>query len=565
MLPAVRHTQEFERIAALPRRRVDPKDAEAWADVLTQEYACRGSGAKLRPWQAFSLAEIMQNSGAFLALPVGAGKTIVSWLAPLALGVERSVLVIPASLAEKTWADFASFRGEWLSPARPPVLVTREELARESNATLLDKLRPQLIMIDEADELANLKSSAVKRIDRYRTDHWDDCDVVALTGTPTRKSIMGYWHLIMWCLREKAPLPRTESEARIWAAALDFTTRDNFGRPKPGPLGPTLDAARKWYRSRLLETPGVVAIDGDSCDQPLTVRVRLALEDPKIDAHFERFLVDQENPAGIPVSDPLSRWRLDVQLGSGVVQYYDPPPHARWVECRKASAKFVRDRIEASARTSQPLDTEAQVFRRHASDPIVVAWKQVKPTFDAERSIKVEWVSDSALRSCQAWLAELDEPGIVWCGIVEFGEELQRRTKLSYYGPKGKDQNGRGLHVAPKGQSMICSWYANKKGFNLQAWPRQLIAQPPQSAKWLEQIFGRSHRSGQDRPVIVDVLATSGGTLDAFGAAIGEASFAKKTFGLTQKVLRCNVVGAIPTLTKSNRFRWATRGGSAEE
>jgi hypothetical protein len=84
---------------------------------------------------------------------------------------------------------------------------------------------------------------------------------------------------------------------------------------------------------------------------------------------------------------------------------------------------------------------------------------------------------------------------------------------------------------------------------------------PPQSAKWLEQIFGRSHRSGQDEHVIVDVLATSGGTLDAFGAAIAEASNVRATVSLTQKLLRADIVRARPRITAENEFRWATRKG----
>jgi hypothetical protein len=87
-----------------------------------------------------------------------------------------------------------------------------------------------------------------------------------------------------------------------------------------------------------------------------------------------------------------------------------------------------------------------------------------------------------------------------------------------------------------------------------------LIVHPPQSAKWYEQIFGRSHRSGQDRGVVVDVLGTSGGILDGFETAIGEAGFAKQTIVLTQKLLRAKIIRATPRVTESNRYRWARRG-----
>jgi hypothetical protein len=105
----------------------------------------------------------------------------------------------------------------------------------------------------------------------------------------------------------------------------------------------------------------------------------------------------------------------------------------------------------------------------------------------------------------------------------------------------------------------VASWNANKKGFNLQPWPYQLVAMPPQSAKWLEQIFGRSHRRGQTEPVTVDVLATSGGTLDLFEAALSEAETVRDRDSLSQKILRAKIVRAKPRIAGGNDYRWATR------
>ena len=147
----------------------------------------------------------------------------------------------------------------------------------------------------------------------------------------------------------------------------------------------------------------------------------------------------------------------------------------------------------------------------------------------------------------------------MWCGSVEFAQKLAKATGLRYFGRKGKSRDGSVLYAAPTGVSMVCSWNANKKGFNLQPWPRQLIVMPPQSAKWIEQIIGRSHRSGQEREVLIDILLTSGGTIDLVETALREARFAKKTTSLTQKVLRAKIRRAEPTKTPQNEFRWATR------
>jgi len=558
---AVARTTEFERIAALPRRKLRQVDAVAWATVLTPKFreADAPSSARLRPWQAFALAETMSMGGGFFALPVGFGKTLLTWLLPTALDAERAVLIVPANLREKTAEDYAAYRGTWVAPRNGIRVMARSELQLAKNASMLEDYAPDLIMIDESDELQNARASTVKRIDRYVRAK-PGVRVVAMSGTPGRLSIMNYWHLMCWCLGDGAPLPLTESEARMWAMAIDEGWRGK--RPHLGPLGRTLKEARERYRRRLLETPGVVLVDGDSCDQPLTVRWRLARECPETDARFERFAVDQETPGGIVVSDGLSRWRLDAQLGQGFYTRWNPPPPERWRTAYRTCAAFVRERIDASASSARPLDTELQVLRRYESHPVVREWREVKPTFKGQT--EAVWFSRTTLDSVLDWIREhAPRPVLVWCGSTDFAHALARDARLPYYGPDGKTAGGARLLQADARRSLIVSWNANKKGFdNLKAWPRQLIVMPPQSAKWLEQVLGRPHRSGQREPVVVDILITSGGTADAFERALEEAAFNRSTLTLTQKLLRAEIVRTRPTITPRNEYRWARKGGN---
>lgn len=554
--PSVAHTTDFDRIVELPRRVPTDEDAEAWAAVLSADLREPGAIATLRPWQAYALAEAAANDGAWLALPVGLGKTLISALLPVLLDAKRPLLIVPASLEDKTWADFSAFRGTWKTSRNPFVAKSWQWLCTDSAQNYFASYQPDLIVIDEADDLSNPSSAVAARIDRYVIAH-PDVRVVAMTGTPGRTSIMNYWHILCWCLKERAPVPMREAEAQMWAAAIDHKVREPSNRPRPGPLGDDIRSAREWYRARLLETPGVVIVDGDSCNAPLTVRTVLAREDSVLDDVFATFLKDFEVPGGECVSDPLSRWRLDGQLGCGLYSRYVVPPPDEWLAARRALAKFVRDMIARSQRSSKPLDTEGQVLRRYAEHPIVECWRALRDTFIPQ--METVWISTSTVESALDWLRASSEPGIVWCGSVDFGEALARASGLEYYGRKGTSATGLRLHEAPQGRSMICSWNANKKGFNLQAWGRMLLVMPPQSAKWLEQIFGRAHRQGRDDEVFADILLTSGGTVDAFEAAIAEAGFGRETFALTQKILRAKVMRAKPKITQSNRFRWASR------
>lgn len=562
--PAVRHSVEFERVAALPRRALNEADATMWALVWSDLLRAPGSRAELRRWQGQAIAEAVENRGAYLVMTVGAGKTLISYLLGTALASARTLLVLPANLRSKTFADFGSYLGQWRTPKAPARIVSREELALEQNARFLDEFQPTAIIIDESDDLANFDSAAARRLDRYimaRTR--EECAVVCMSGTPSRNSIMAYWHLLRWCLRDAAPVPANRSEARMWAAAIDQQkSASDSMRVDPGPLGPSRQAAVRWFRTRLQSTPGVMIIGGDSAgDVPLTIRTRLPIECTKIDAAFRRFAVDQETPDGMPCAAPLDRWRLDGFLGCGLWQRYRKPgPPKEWIEARRvrgrAFAALCRDTIKASSGWRDPADTERQVRRKHSTNPIVTAWDEVR---DDPYPKEAVWIGDATVRTAVAWLRESADAGIVWCGGVEFAREVARVTGLPYYGREGRDQNGAELHAAPAGKSFVCSWNANKKGFNLQPWRRHAVFNPPSSAKWLEQLFGRAHRSGQDRGVVFDVFCTSGATFDAFQSAIDEAGFARDSVGPVQKILRAKIERRRPVINATNLFRWARK------
>lgn len=558
--PIVRQTVELDRIQAIARRRLDPAVADGHAARLTSVFALPGSGARLLRWQGQTLAELLEVGGCFACLPVGEGKTLPTFLAPLALGSKRPILIMSAGLHDKTYFEFEQLARQWRSPNTPARLISREALALDVNLGLLDEINPDLIMIEECDDFSNPESAAAKRIGRFVASH-PGVIVLALTGSPTRKSIMNWWHILCWCLGDGAPTPLIQSEAEMWAGALDHRKSNPV---LPGALGATRKIARRWYFERVSQTAGVIMIDGDSCTQPLTVRYRFAREAPEMNAAFKHFGMYDETPAGEQVSDPLSKWRLDGQLGCGLFGQWDPPPPAEWRAANRAKAGFVRARIEQTARSRRPLDTEKAVVKAHPDHPVIREWQRIGPTFKGET--ETVWFSRATIDSVIDWLAELGgEPGIIWCGSVDFARALALETGLSYYGREGKADGGGALYCAPVGRSLIASWQANKKGFNLQAWPRQLWVMPPQSAKWLEQGFGRSHRRGALQPVIVDVLMTSGGTIDAFEAAVAEAHFAKETVGMTQKILRATIQRSRPRVTPENRFRWARKGDLRDE
>jgi hypothetical protein len=552
----LRNTPDLQRILSLPRRTLRKSTAAKHAAEWTRRLALR-RGAELRPWQGQLIHEAVRVGGALGQLPVGLGKTLLLELLPVALKSTRAVLIIPANLREKTYADRRSFAGSWRTGSPPPRIVGREELALESNYQLLEQINPDLILIDEADELANWKASAVRRIDRFisakrKAGGFGAVRVVAVSGTLTRNSILGYWHLLRWCLGDVAPVPAARAEAEAWALALDNKPPRAGFRPKPGPLGATIEEARKWYLDRLEHTPGVMLIDEDSAEGiPLRVSFKVAPACPKIDEAFDTLRTRWESPSGEPVTDALSMLRIEGQAGCGLYTYFKPPPPPEWSSARQVFAALVRKRIAETAHALKPLDTEAQVMRAHPAHPAIVEWKRVRKSFDPLKASRVKWLSDATLRRVERWIDAQHKAGrvcIVWSGSVEFGVRLAARAGLPYYGREGKEINsGRDLHNADPKSSMVCSWHANKRGFNLQDWRTHAIVYPPPSAKYLEQVYGRSHRSPKPgvalhlTPVRFTVFLTSGGTLDAFYKSVSEARFAKGTAKSTQKILKADI------------------------
>jgi hypothetical protein len=594
---SVRNTPDLQRILSLPRRDLRKSTAVKRAAEWTAKLALV-RGAALRPWQGLVIHEAVKVGGALGALPVGQGKTLLCETIPVALAEKaaaaraaiakhegkapgagfRAVLVAPASLEEKTYADRRALSGTWRTASPPPRFTSRESLQGDANAYLLQTIDPEILLIDEADELANWKASAPARIDRFVSAKrargkaaglpWPHgLWVIALTGTLTRNSILGYWHILRWCLGDMAPVPASRADAETWALAIDNTNPRSGFRPLPGPLGRTLEEARAWYLDRLSSTPGVLLVDEDSAEGvDLQVRFKVAPACPKIDEAFDTLRTLWQSPSGEPVSDALSMNRIEGQAGCGLYTYWKPPPPAEWLAARQDLAKLVRKRIAETRHALKPLDTDAQVIRRHLGHPVVVEWMRVRKTFDPLKASRVKWLSDVTLKRLAKWIASHQKAGrvcVVWSGSVEFGTRLAALAGVPYYGRKGKEiTTGRDLNAADPSSSMVCSWHANKRGFNLQDWREHAIVYPPPSAKYLEQIFGRSHRSPKPgvalhlTPVRFTVFLTSGGTLDSFYKAIGEAGFAKSTAKSTQKILRAKIDDP-PKLPEG--LRWVTK------
>lgn len=591
---AVRYSEDFDRIQALPRRTVTRDRGEELADeltpLLTTERGKTHSLKKVRGrmvevpvpsrlnWlQAYGIHESAERGGAYLQLPVGSGKTLLTYVLPFVFDALRPVLVVPETLIEKTRKEFREYEQHWRKHAHPVRIVGLRELTQESNVNMLRKFGADLYLLDEVDMLSNQESSMSKRLARDISERNVPC--VCMTGTGGRFSILNVTHLITWALKESAPVPielRPDGsrEVEVWAAALDEKTPGQWlrgskrmtdpgvlfeltevdGSDHPGvdfdcvterelkalleqgitdrltPLG----LARVIFRKRLNETEGCIISDEDSCDKQLTIKLERVVDDVVLERWFKEFRAGRL-PNGEVLEDSLRVWAQARCLGLGYFEEWIDPPPDWWNEPRKAYAKLCSKIIQRTAWTMNPLDTRKAVHREFPDHPIVQEWEAVKDLWKGET--RPVWLTGSVVDHFAEW-AHYNH-GLLWTPSIPFGEALGDATGLPFYGAQGLTVAGSDVEFDSGDTSIILSTGANMRGRNLQdRWHRNNVAGGVQSARWKEQLMGRTHRFGQEHDVEVIESLTSGDSLYAFRRALIEAEFVHATQGHRQKLLR---------------------------
>lgn len=566
-MPAVSEGAEWRRIDALPRR-PSATGSASLVDDMTEVLRRPGGTMRLRPIQAQALLEIGEQRGFLGSMRVGSGKTLVSLLAPYVLDLQRPILLLPASLREKTEHERRTLAKHWRIPNNIRI-VSYEELGREKAENLLEFYRPDGIIADEAHRLKNRKTAGVaRRVARY-FDKRPETIFVPMSGTLLSSSILDFAHLSKWAFGDGSPMPVDQGVLEEWASCLDEGP-NTWNRYAPGPLlrwaraedqdEDDFRTARRAVRRRLLETPGVISTGEDVVACSLYVRALEYTPSPATDANFAKLRAEWETPDGWPLSQAVDVWRHAKELALGLHYVWDPRPPSEWLAARRAWAAFVRETLSHS----RTLDTELQVanacLRGDLSDVEFRAWEAIRDTF--RPNSRPVWHDDTALKVCESWLKK--GVGIVWVKHGFFGDELEKRTGIPFFREGGLNSRGEQLQVLAdqvsagmrKPFSIIASQDACATGFNLQPWHRNLITSCPTSSATLEQLLGRTHRDGQKADAVeVDIMVACLEHVDAWEKARGRARATEDTLGAPQKILLADSI--FPTLDELGRGpRW---------
>jgi hypothetical protein len=473
---------------------------------------------------------------------------LIALLAPEVLHSERSVLLVEPSLRAQLLNKDLPFYGASFNLLSISV-VAYSELSSAHKADSLERIKPDLIIADEAHNLRHRDSARTKRFLRYMKEH-PECRFVALSGTMTSKSIKDYAHLIELALRKNSPLPYGYRELQDWADALDVAPQNPLGPGALMRLCEPGESVRSGFRRRLVETHGVVATEEGALGTSLVISERSIHKVPAIVelklAHLRAtWSIGEEE-----LMDAMVLHRVARQIAAGFYYQWVWPDGVdhEWKDARAAWHSEVRSYLRHRSRPGM----DSPALLQHAAEE--GEWNsETWPAWEAVKSrpappVEAVWLDDFLIKDVVRWAAERSADGrrgghggIVWYEHNAIGEALARY--LPTFG-EGEQASGDLLKADPDTHPAIaCSIKAHGTGKNLQAWSRSLVVTPPANGKTWEQLLGRTHRPGQaaDR-VEVEVYLYTPELRSAFESAEASARYIQETQGQQQKLLSADRV-----------------------
>jgi hypothetical protein len=514
---------------------------------------------RLLPTQARALLEAPRTGGLLAPIGVGHGKTLVDLLLPMVMQSKTAVLLIPANLRaqllERDWDYYGAHwhlpnlaGGRWFQAGRPALhVLTYSKLSTQEGTNLLTRIKPDLLICDEAHNLRDRRAARTVRFLRYFRQA-EGVRLCALSGTLTSKSIRDYAHLAELALRDGSPLPLHPPTVEEWASAID----PSEAPADAGALRRFCDTGehvRDGFRRRRNDTPGVVATDESALGTSLVIRERKVDIPQALHAHIATVLEDGVRPDGEELVERLQQVACARQLASGFFHRWRYPRGepleliTEWFGRRQAWNRELRQRLQhprehldspglllrAALRAYQEpaYEGELPVWRAKEFEPWHEIHRQVQPVPEAV------WLDESVVNDAAAWARET--PGIVWVEFPELGERIARAAGVPWYG--GGPEASTAIALERGARSIVASIRAHGTGKNLQTFSRNLVANPPADGGAWEQLLGRTHRQGQTADeVTVDLYLHTDELRRAWDKAREYALFIQQTEGQPQKL-----------------------------
>lgn len=602
-----------------------------------------------RPLQLDALWEFETLGGLISPLGVGGGKSLITaGCAKVGIqrrGHRRVILLVPPEVVDQfTRRDMPLLR-RWLAldgipfwhvkgpaPARmklcqqpgPGVWIyTYSLISQPSGEDELRAISPTLWICDEAHNVARRTSARTKRLihtfeevskavrsGKLAPDVTAvDAELIALSGTLTRRSLKDYCHLSNMALVNASPIPfygetirevslaidadfeaaglTDEERARVsrylhWAASQGL----KWGDPKYA-NHTWQDYVREAYKLRLRSAPGVVGSNDTGVEASLIISWSEPARPKGADGELMVTLMKQiaeemRTPDGDEIDFGMHSFKWFWELSSG---FYNSLRWPNEDEVMRAAANKQRpvDRVTASGLIAQAKIHHEfkqkyhvalrQFLKKHryrgCDSPMLVANELIRQA--AGEEVKHPLPGD--LKKAYAKMKEQHYDDLPdrrrlatrvcdykAAGAARWGKEMGEGLMWFHHPEVGAwvsellTEEGIKHTFAPAGQNeavytpgLVVSSFAHGTGKNLQHQSRNLIIELPDSAQTFEQVIGRTHRSGQKADdVRCDVFVSNGFDMALFNHLLRDADYIQASTGTVQRLCYATYSPLVP-------------------